>query len=230
MDRTVADIEDYSIADIEDRAADLVEAYRESAPFYPVEAEAIESLSDAFRAGEYGKRDVEWVVRWYFRRAVADIDHEERRAVEAAVSDAEPRELRAALWDAIDALDGADAAAAGEDPDPSHHRALDALTEIPGVDVAVASALLWFLAPDEYLVGGEREWAVVAALTDEGDAGDAGDAGAPLHDAYPEPMTVEAYDRFLDAVRGLAERLGVDHWHLYMVIRSVHAEAVEGEA
>ncbi|WP_050032240.1 hypothetical protein [Halorubrum halophilum] len=212
---------DLSLADVEDRVADHVEAYRESAPFHPVEAEAIGSLSDAFRAGEYGKRDVDWVVRWYFRRAVTDIDHEERRAVEAAVADTEPRELRGAMWDAIDALD--EEAADGA-RDPPHRRALDALTQIPGVDTEVGSALLWFLEPDEYFVVGEREWAVVAALT--GDAR----SGADLDGPYPEPMTVDAYDRFLDGVRDLADRLGVDHWHLYMVIRSVHAETVDGEA
>ncbi|WP_144920432.1 hypothetical protein [Halorubrum salsamenti] len=207
---------DISLADVENHVADHVEAYRESAPFHPVEAEAIGSLSEAFRAGEYGKRDVEWIVRWYFRRAVTDIDHEERRAVEDAVSDVEPRELRGAMWDAIDALDD-------EIGDPPHHRALDALTRIPGIDVAVASALLWFLDPDAYFVVGEREWVTVAALTDDARA------GADLDGPYPEPMTVDAYDRFLDAVRDLADRLGVDHWRLYMVIRSVHAEAVEGE-
>ncbi|EMA59490.1 hypothetical protein [Halorubrum kocurii] len=210
-----------SLADVEDRVADHVEAYRESAPFHPVEAEAIESLPGAFRAGEYGKRDVEWVVRWYFRRAVTDIDHEERRAVEAAVSDADPRELRGAMWDAIDALDGADSEAAA-DSGPPHRRALDALTRIPGVDVGVASALLWFLAPDEQFVVGEREWAVVAALAAADDLG-------PDLDEYPEPMTVDAYGRYLDAVRGVADRLGVDHWRLYMVIRRVHAESVEGD-
>jgi hypothetical protein len=205
---------DLSLPDVEGRVADHVEAYRESAPFHPVEAEAIGSLAEAFRAGEYGKRDVEWVVRWYFRRAVTDIDHEERRPVESAVSDAEPRELRGAMWDAIDALDD-------EIGDPPHHRALDALTQIPGVDTEVATALLWFLDPDEYLVVGEREWAVVAALTDDARL------DADLDDAYPEPMTVDAYDRYLDAVRELADRLGVDHWRLYMVIRRIHAEAVD---
>lgn len=203
-----------SLADVEDRIADHVEAYRESAPFHPVEAEAIESLPAAFRAGEYGKRDVEWVVRWYFRRAVTDIDHEERRAVEAAVSDADPRELRGAMWDAIDALDDG----TGSRP---HRRAIDALTRVPGVDVGVASALLWFLAPDEQFVVGEREWAVVAALTDDSPSGDA------LDRPYPDPMTVDAYDRYLDAVRWLAERLDVDHWHLYMAIRRVHAAAFD---
>jgi len=205
---------DRSLADIEGRVADRVEAYRESAPFHPVEAEAIGSLPDAFRSGEYGKRDVEWVVRWYFRRAVTDIDHGARRAVESAVSDAEPRELRGAIWDAIDALDE-------EAGSPPHHRALDAVTGIPGVDVEVASALLWFLDPDEYLVVGEREWAVLAALTD------ADRLDADLDDRYPEPMTVDAYDRYLDAVRALADLLDVDHWHLYMALRSVHAEATD---
>ena len=216
---------DVSLADVAGRVDDHVETYRESAPFYPVESEAIASLPAAFRAGEYGNRDVEWVVRWYFRRAVTDVDHAERRAVEDAVADTEPRELRGAMWDAVDALDG-EGGEVGEDGPPAapdgerpHHRALDALSQIRGVDVGVASALLWFLAPEEYLVVGEREWAVVAALT----------AGARfearLDDAYPEPMTVEAYDRYLDAVAGLTDRLGVDPWRLYMVIRSVDATA-----
>ncbi len=205
---------DISIEVVGARVPEHIETYRESAPFYPVEKEAIESLPAAFRAGEYGPRDVEWVVRWYFRRAVTDIDHEERRAVESAVGDTDPRELRGAMWDGVDALDE-------EGETPPHHRAIDALTRIPGVDVAVASALLWFLAPDECFVVGEREWAVVASLTDDTHL------QADLDDQYPDPMTVDAYDRYLDAVCGVADRLEVDHWHLYMVIRRVHATAIE---
>ena len=212
---------DATLADVEARADEHVETYREAAPFYPVEAEAIGSLGDAFRAGDYGRRDVEWVVRWYFRRRVATIDHDERRAVEEAVEGADPRDLRGALWDAIDALaetDAEDDPGAEGDRDataPAHHRALDALTRIPGVDVAVATALLWFLEPDRFPVGGDREWRVVAALTD-------------LDEGYPDPMTPAAYDRYRDAVRTLSERLGVDGWRLYMVIQRVYAEEFGG--
>ncbi|GAB7008373.1 hypothetical protein [Halorubrum trueperi] len=217
---------DLTPAEVEDRVAGYVEAYRESAPFYPVEAEAIGSLPDAYRTGDYGKRDIEWVVRWYFRRRVEAIDHDERRAVEDAVADADRREIRGRMWDAIDAIDDAeaddpvpdDAEADDLDPDDvkvdetaaAHHRALDALAHIPGVDTAVASGLLWFLDPDRYFVVGDREWRVVAALTD-------------LDDECPDPMTVEAYDRYLAAVRTLADELDVDHWKLYMVIQRVHA-------
>ncbi|MDZ5810041.1 hypothetical protein U4E84_01555 [Halorubrum sp. AD140] len=207
---------DPSVEGVRARVDEHVETYRETAPFYPVEAEAIGSLGDAFRAGDYGRRDVEWVVRWYLRRRVGATDHEERRAIEEAVEDAAPRELREALWNAIDALDGVKSPDDDDPPTPAHHRALDALTDLPGVDVAVGSALLWFLDPDEYLVVGDREWRVVAALTD-------------LDESYPEPVTVEAYDCYLDAVRSLAERLDVDGWRLYMVIQRVHAEAFAGE-
>ncbi|WP_435073594.1 hypothetical protein [Halorubrum sp. HHNYT27] len=204
---------DATLADVEARVDEHVETYRETAPFYPVEAEAIESLGDAFRAGDYGRRDVEWVIRWYFRRRVEAIDHDERRAVEEAVEGVEPRELRGALWDAIDALDEAGAASDTDVAEPSHHRAIDALTRLPGVDVAVATALLWFLDPDRFLVVGDREWRVVAALTD-------------LKDGYPDPMTPDAYDRYLAAARTLGERLDVDGWRLYMVIQRVYAESV----
>ena len=186
---------DATLADVEARADEHVETYREAAPFYPVEAEAIGSLGDAFRAGDYGRRDVEWVVRWYFRRRVATIDHDERRAVEEAVEGAEPRELRGALWDAIDALAETDAE---DDPDAEAD--------------PHATALLWFLAPDRYPVVGDREWRVVAALTD-------------LDEGYPDPMTPAAYDRYRDAVRTLSERLDVDGWRLYMIIQRVYAES-----
>jgi hypothetical protein len=205
-----------TLADVEARVDEHVEAYRETAPFYPVEDEAIGSLGDAFRAGDYGRRDVEWVVRWYFRRRVGAVDHDERRAAEAAVEETEPRELRGALWDAIDALDAADSGGDIDEADPAHRRALDALTGIPGVDVAVASALLWFLEPDRFPVVGDREWRVVAALTD-------------LDEGYPDPMTADAYDRYRDAARTLSERLGVDGWRLYMVLQRVYAEEFEGD-
>lgn len=222
---------DISLATVADRVDEHVETYRETAPFYPVEKESIESLPAAFRAGEYGPRDVDWVVRWYFRRRVDAIDHEERREIEERVEDADGAVMREAMWDAVDALDGADDDGAdsaradsesgddldiGDDPDiddeSDHHAALDALTRIPGVDVAVGSAFLWFLDPDRFFAVGDREWRVVAALTD-------------LDEAYPDPMTLAAYDRYLEAVRTLADRLEVDHWHLYQVIQRLHAEA-----
>lgn len=214
---------DISLATVADRVDEHVERYRETAPFYPVEKESIESLPDAFRAGEYGPRDVEWVVRWYFRRRVEAIDHDERREIEERVEDADRAVIREAMWDAVDALDGADGdgddSGSPDDPDvddrPGHHAALDALTRIPGVDVAVGSALLWFLDPDRFFAVGDREWRVVAALTD-------------LDGAYPDPMTVAAYDRYLEAVRTLADRLEVDHWHLYQVVQRLHAEASDG--
>lgn len=207
---------DPTLADVAARADEHVETYRETAPFHPVEAEAIESLGDAFRAGDYGRRDVEWVVRWYFRRRVDAIDHDERRAAEEAVEDAEPRELRGALWDAIDALDEGNSEGGTDSQTPPHYRALDALTDLPGVDVGVASAFLWFLEPDRFPVVGDREWRVVAALTD-------------LEAGCPDPMTPAAYDRYLDAARSLADRLDVDGWRLYMVIQRVYAEAFDAE-
>lgn len=206
----------------------LAEAYRDSAPFYPVEEEAIGSLSKAFREGEYGKRDVEWVVRWYFRRRVEAIDQPERRAIESAVADADRKELRGRLWDAIDALDGVDQGEKVDQEDevdqggeadevneaadsPPHYRALDALTRIPGVDVAVGSAFLWFLEPDRHFVLGDREWEVVVALGD-------------LEGPYPDAPTVDDYDRYLDAVRAVASDLDVDHWRLYQTVQQMYAE------
>ena len=42
--------------------------YRDVEPLYSVETEHVEMLRGTFASGEYGWRDAEWVVQWYFRR------------------------------------------------------------------------------------------------------------------------------------------------------------------
>ncbi|WP_202946612.1 hypothetical protein [Halalkalicoccus jeotgali] len=49
---------------IEEKVAE----YEREEPFYPVEQEGIETYPAAFAAGEFGFRDAEWVVQWYYRR------------------------------------------------------------------------------------------------------------------------------------------------------------------
>ncbi|MWV64405.1 hypothetical protein GRS48_06145 [Halorubrum sp. JWXQ-INN 858] len=209
-----------SPADVERYAAE----YRAEEPLYPVEREAIESLPAALRAGEYGPRDAEWIVRWYFRRHLGAYPDAERRAVEERFAGADRREMKAAIADAIAAVDGTTAAGeteadGGDATDGTEadggdlDAALAALTRLPGVDVCVASAFLWFIDPDRYPVVGAHEWAVIAEHTD-------------LDPTYPDPVTAADYGRFRSASRGLERRLETDIWGLYRAIRRIDADRI----
>jgi hypothetical protein len=167
-----------------------VEAYRDEEPLYMVESEAIETLPAALRAGEYGRRDTEWVVRWYFRRFLGAYPDRERRRVEDEFVQADFERVR-------DAIETATTAS-------GHEEALDALTTLPGVDVPVGSAFLMFVDPDRYIAVGEREWRVVRALTD-------------VDEPYPDPPTVDEYGDYLDACVSVADDLECSLWELYMV-------------
>ncbi|MDH5020431.1 hypothetical protein [Halobacterium rubrum] len=166
--------------------------YRDEEPLYAVEREAVETLPDAFREGDYGPRDAEWVVQWYFRRFLGAYPGAQRRRIEGEFEAADPADVRAAIAAACDA--------------PDYEAALSALLDLSGVDVGVGSAFLLFVDPDRYQVVGEREWRVVADLTD-------------LDSESPDSLDVDDYGRFLDAARDLAARHdGLTQWDLYTVL------------
>lgn len=178
-----------------DLTGSLVDArareYREQEPLYTVEAEQLETLPAAFAAGEYGRRDAVWVVRWYYRRFLGDYPGTERRAAEEQFRDNEFEDVRTAIADAVDADDAA--------------AAIDSLTTLEAVDVPVASAFCMFIDPDEYVVVGPREWAALR------------EAGA-LDRAYPEPPSVSDYETYLERCRALAGRFDCDLWTLYRAL------------
>lgn len=173
-----------------------VEEYRREEPLYPVEQEAIETLPGALSTGEFGRRDVEWVVRWYYRRFLGAIPNDERRAAEARFRRNDFETVLESIAAAADAVDV-------EDDDPE--TALEQLTALEGVDVPVASAFLFFLDPERYVVVGEREWAVLR------EAGE-------LERAYPDPPSVEEYVAYLETCRVVADRLECDLWTLYRTL------------
>ncbi|WP_265112526.1 hypothetical protein [Halosolutus halophilus] len=162
--------------------------YREREPLYAVEQEGIETLPAAFEAGEFGWRDVEWVVQWYYRRFLGSVPNAERREREERFGRNDFEDVRDALDDVTSAIDPADR--------------IDRLTALDGVDVPIASAFLLFADPDACIVVGEREWTV---LRDHG----------RLTDPYPDPPSVSEYWTYLETCRSLAERLDCDMWTLY---------------
>ncbi|GAB7091168.1 hypothetical protein JCM18237_14390 [Halorubrum luteum] len=222
MELTADDVERY------------VEEYRAEEPLYPVEQEGIETLPDALRAGEYGPRDAEWVVRWYFRRYLGEYPHDERAEIEDQFADVEMGRVKAAIADAADAIDDAVESEThtsesethtsesethtseslsgrtgrsddGSDAQPAHAAALDALTDLPAVDVRVGSAFLTFLHPDTYVPIGEREWEILRDVSS-------------LDRSYPTSPSIEDYGRFLESVREIENRLETDARTTYMVL------------
>jgi hypothetical protein len=87
--------------------------------------------------------------------------------------------------------------------------ALDALTALGGIDIAVASGFFQFLGPARFVAIDPRTWRVLVA------AGE-------FDDPYPEPPSVGDYRRFDDVCRAVMARTGVDAWTLYRALwRSV---------
>lgn len=172
---------------------ELNEAYEREEPFDMVEREHVETLPPAFAAGEFGRRDAEWVVQWHYRRRrrVGALTDAERRAAE--------ERFRENGYDAVvDALQGA---AATTDLDEQ----CDLLTALVGVDVGVASAFLAFTHPDRRVAVGDREW---GALREAGE----------LPEPCPQSMTPAAYGRYLDAVDAVADRVDRDRWTVYRAL------------
>jgi hypothetical protein len=177
-------------------------AYRAAEPIYAVEQEQRETLPDAFRAGEFGRRDAEWVVRWYFRRHLGAYPDRERRAVEERFESNPFDDVIAAITTATEYVgddEGGDAErnTGGRGGADDVANAIAELTALDGVDVGVASAFLAFLAPESYPVVSEREWAVLR------------DHGA-LAESYPDPPDAEAYRRYRSACLEIAASTGHD--------------------
>lgn len=165
--------------------------YREYEPLYPVEREQIETLPAAFETGEYGRRDAEWVVRWYYRRTLGAIPDAERRAAEAAFGRNEFETVRDVVADVCEATDAA--------------TRIERLATLEGVDVGVASAFLCFLEPERYVVVGERVWRQLR---------DADELSGP----YPDPPSIDAYERYLERCRSCCDRFDCDTWTLYRAL------------
>ena len=172
---------------VEEKAAE----YRDREPLSPVERERIETLPTAFETGAYGRRDAEWVVRWYYRRYLGAVPDDQRRAAEDAFGRNEFETVRAVVADVLEAS--------------AVERRIERLTDLEGVDVPVASAFLCFLEPERYVVVGERTWRVLR---------DAGELSGP----YPDPPSVEEYARYLERCRSCCERFDCDPWTLYRAL------------
>jgi hypothetical protein len=175
----------------------LAGEYAKSQPLATVEEEHLETLPAALSAGEYGWRDVEWIVQWYYRRHLGSYPDAERRAGEAAFRENEFDDLRAAIAGAT----AADATAAK----------LEALTGLAGVDTSVATAFLQFLEPAAYLVMSDHEWNALRACDE-------------FARSYPERPSAAEYERYLETCRTAADRYNCDLQTLYRALWTVEVK------
>ena len=158
--------------------ARLAAEYPDLQPLAAVESEHLEVLPATFASGDYGWRDAEWVVQWYFRRFLGAYPDADRRASEAAFGENGYEDVHAAISGAHEA--------------ESTTAKLDRLDELTGVDVSVASAFLQFLEPAAYVVMSPVEWEVLR------------DAGA-IEDPYPDEPTADDYRRYLESCVTIAD-------------------------
>ncbi|WP_049983902.1 hypothetical protein [Halorubrum sp. BV1] len=188
---------------VRDRAGEYVE----SEPLYDVERQHVETVAATFAGDEYGRRDAQWIVRWYFRRYLGDYPDRARRGREEAFRDNDFGDVVDAIGTAADAVgtEREDEGDAGPSDDRDVDAALSALAALDGVDVAVASGFLQFLAPERFVAMDPRTWRVLVA---------AGELDGP----YPDSPSIADYRQFDAACRSVMERTGVDAWTLYRAL------------
>ncbi len=174
--------------------------YESEQPFFTVEAEHIEILPGMLTDGDYGWRDLEWVVQWYFRRYLGAYPNRKRREIEDAFGENTYEEVMAAL-DGVTETDDTE-------------EKFDHLCSLAGVDVRVASAFLFFMYPETYLPVGDREWHAL---------GEFGYVDEP----YPDPPSAEQYLRYHESCREMIEEFEVTPWTLYRALWRVGSEATD---
>jgi hypothetical protein len=167
------------------------DAYETRQPLFAVEEEHAEMLPEMLASGDFGWRDPEWVVQWYYRRFLGGYPDADRRAAEEAYDQNDYEDVHSAISDAVASEDVA--------------TKLDHLTDLAGVDVSVGSAFLQFLHPERYLVCSEREWESLRA---------AGELEGP----YPDPLSVDEYETYVETCRAVAERCDCSPWTLYRAL------------
>ena len=194
--------------------ASLASEYPDHQPLAAVEDEHRELLPETFASGDYGWRDAEWVVQWYFRRFLGAIPNAERRAAEEAYGENDYEDVHAAIGDvtAVERADGTEDtdategtyATEGTDADATAAK-LDRLADLTGVDSSIASAFLGYIEPDSYIVASRAEW---EALRSAGE----------IDTAYPDPPSADEYERYLTVCRSIAERTDCDLWMVYRAL------------
>jgi thermostable 8-oxoguanine DNA glycosylase len=145
-------------------------AYEAEENRYAEEMERIETLPSAFTEESWSMEDVEWIIRWKSSRSIGYFERNDREDVTQHVNDALTAD--------------------------SVSEKVDILSELDGVQVRMASAILLFVNPDRFTVLDWRAWDV---LHENG----------YLPDEMPDDPTVEDYLLYLGACWAIANEYDV---------------------
>lgn len=161
----------------------LASTYEQHMPFAGVESAMFETIGAAISSDALRWRDVEWMVRWYYRRHLSSRYNEARQSAEDA--------FRTNDWPEV-----------SERVERAAHRSgpverINVLTPLAGVDVGIASAILYFSRPDRDIVLGEPEWAALARWE-------------TIDEAFPEALTASSYGILHSAVLEISQTRSVD--------------------
>jgi|GEM_PF-3400120 thermostable 8-oxoguanine DNA glycosylase len=137
---------------------------------YTEEIDRLESLPSLFADGSWSMEDMEWIVRWKSSRSIGYFERNDREDVTQHVNDALAAD--------------------------SVSEKVDVLTELDGVQVRMASAILLFVSPDRFTVLDWRAWNV---LHENG----------YLPDEMPDDPTIEDYLLYLGACWAIANEYDV---------------------
>ena len=132
--------------------------------------ERLETLPEAFTDGSWSMEDLEWIVRWKSSRSIGYFERNDREDVTQHVNDALAAD--------------------------SVSEKVDILSELDGVQVRMASAILLFVNPDRFTVLDWRAWDV---LHENG----------YLPDEMPDDPAVEDYLLYLGACWAIANEYDV---------------------
>lgn len=135
-----------------DRLEALEREYERLQPFAGVEATMFETMSAAVRAGDLHWRDVEWMVRWYYRRHLSSSVNEERERTES--------NFRANEWPIV--KETIESTVTQSSPGER----VSTIATLEGLDVGVASAVLYFIDPVQDIVMAAPEWEIMTTVTD----------------------------------------------------------------
>ncbi|WP_254809470.1 hypothetical protein [Natronosalvus amylolyticus] len=182
---------------------DAVIEYERQEPFATVEAERLESMPEAFADGSYNWKDVEWVVRWFGRRRRTSAVH----PAEEAFRTNDWGDVQDAIGATLEAMEHTDDAERIPPPQTEIEQALEALADLEGFDVPVASALLFYADPDRYLVVDDRLWEALVS------------AGAlEAVSSTPDPFDAVSYHQYLEACHELRTEHDITMVGLYRAL------------
>lgn len=178
---------------VAERAAE----YERVEPLLDRERDHLDTFPEAFETGDYGWKDAEWIVRWYFRRYLGAYPDDRRREIEDAFARNDFDDVRDAIAAAREA-DGVEAK-------------LRELTTLSGVDVRIASAFLLFLDPASYVAIDDRAWHALFAAD-------------RVDEPYPDPPSPADYRRYLSTCREVADRFDCSLQELYRALWRLGSE------